>query len=291
MKALLSLVNRNNKVFRRDRVQIVFALLTVGILIALYALFLRQENLSQLENIVGSNIPAMYWLADTHMVAGLLTICTVTTTLTAFGVMVWDKERQKDIDFLATPLSRNKIQWGYLINAMLIGLVFTAIAFFLCELFIKAAGGEFLTFAETMKVFGLLILSLLLASSMNLFISFLVKTQRAFSTINTIVGTLIGFLLGAYFPMGVFPQPVQFLIKIFPLSHIATLLRQVMMERPMQLVFSNTTASIDTYKLHYGVVYSLNGNIVSPISSIIFILISTVVFASLSIYIFKKINK
>ncbi|HCX51540.1 MAG TPA: transporter, partial [Bacillus sp. (in: Bacteria)] len=51
MEALMSLVQRNNKVFRRDKTQVFFSLLSVIIVIVLYAVFLQKMQVDAIERI------------------------------------------------------------------------------------------------------------------------------------------------------------------------------------------------------------------------------------------------
>jgi len=83
----------------------------------------------------------------------------------------------------------------------------------------------------------MIILSTFVSSSFLFFFVSLVKTMNAFSVISTIVGSLIGFLMGIYVPMGSLPPAVQFFIKIFPPSHSASILRQIMVNEAFELQY------------------------------------------------------
>lgn len=268
MESLYSLISRNNKVFRRDKTQVFFSLLSIIIVIALYAIFLQKMQLDAIEQITKST-PDMIIMVNEWLVAGLLSMITVTTTLGAFGIMVKDIETKATSDFLTAQISRTKILLGYVFNAFLIGLISSLIAFLCCEAFIVFTGGELLELKEIIKVIVLLIISVCLASVFNLLIILFIQSQNAFSTLSTIVGTVIGFLCGVYVPLGFLPNFAQNLIMYFPISHTTLLLRDVFMQGSISTVFENTSSSqIEEYKLNYGILYEINGHFLTSIESL-----------------------
>ncbi|MFJ8458550.1 ABC transporter permease [Lysinibacillus xylanilyticus] len=291
MEALFSLVKRNNKVFRRDKMQVFYSLLSVIIVIVLYAVFLQKTQVNAIEEVTKAT-PALVTMVNEWIVAGLLSMIAVSTTLAAYGIAVRDLESKAQADFLTAPISRATIQFSYVLNAFFIGCIFSFIALIGCEIFIATTGGQLLSFGDFMKVVGLLFLSVLLASVFNLFLVLLANSQHSFSTLSTIVGTALGFLCGVYVPIGALPSFAQNLIMYFPISHTTLLLRNAFMESSISKVFEGAPASqIDEYKKVYGIVYDLHGNILSTSTSIIIIIASILVLAILSIIIFKKKEK
>lgn len=291
MKSLYHLISRNNKIYRRDRTLLLLSLLSVFIVILLYAVFLQQTQIDTIKELVGST-KASKAMVNEWMVAGLLSITAVTTTLGAFGIMVKDKESKKTNDFLTAPLSRSTIQLSYVINSFGIGLFFSLLAFVGCELFLVLAGSEIMGSVKILKVLGIIVLSVALSSSINLFLTLFIHTQNAFSTLSTIVGTAIGFLCGVYVPIGGVPTFVQNIIMYFPISHTAVLLRKAFMTDSVQTVFKDATPEqILEYKKHYGIVYEMNDKLVTSAYSLWMILITMVAFTIISLAIFKKKNK
>lgn len=291
MEALISLIGRNNKMFRRDRTQVFFSLLSVIIVIALYGIFLQKMQIDAIEQVTQAT-PETVTMVNEWLVAGLLSMIAVTTTLGAFGIAIQDLESKSAADFLTAPISRAKIQLSYVLNAFIIGCFFSFIAFIACEIFIIATGGQLLNSTEMVKVIGLLIISVLLASTFNMFLVLFVHSQNAYSTLTTIVGTVLGFLCGVYVPFGVLPGFAQNLIMYFPISHTTVLLREAFMHNSIQTVFAGSSvAQVEEYKINYGIVYEMNGNLLSSTTSLLVIVVTTFVLAALSIIIFKKKNK
>lgn len=291
MEALASLVWRNSKVFRRDKTSVFFSLLSVIIVIVLYVVFLQKMQVDAIKQVAEAT-PELITMVNEWLVAGLLSMIAVSTTLASFGIAIKDIESKARADFLTAPVSRATIQMGYVLNAFIIGSVFSFIALIGCEIFIAATGGAWLSFAALMKVIGILLLSVLLASVFNVVLVLLVNTQNSFSTLSTIVGTLLGFLCGVYVPLGALPGFAQNVIMYFPISHTTLLLRNAFMESSVADVFAGAPAeAVRQYKLMYGVTYKLHGNMLSLSTSYMIIAITIVVLALVSIIIFNKKHK
>ena len=291
MEAFISLVQRNNKVFRRDKTQVFYSLLSVIIVIVLYAVFLQKMQVDAIEQMTEAT-PELITMVNEWLVAGLLSMIAVSTTLAAYGIAVKDLESKAQADFLTAPISRATIQFSYVFNAFIIGCIFSFIALVGCEIFIVSTGGQLLSIGDFIHVVGLLFLSVLLASVFNLFLVLFATTQNSFSTLSTLVGTALGFLCGVYVPIGALPSFAQNLIMYFPISHTTLLLRNAFMESSIAGVFEGVPAShVEEYKEMYGIVYDLHGNILSTSTSIIIILATILILAILSIILFKKKNK
>lgn len=288
MEALMSLVQRNSKVFRRDKTQVFFSLLSVIIVIVLYAVFLQKMQVDAIERITEAT-PEVITMVNEWVVAGLLSMIAVSTTLGAYGIAIKDQESKAMADFLTAPLSRATIQMSYVLNALIIGSIFSFIALIGCEIFIVATSGKLLSLIHFVQVLGIILLSVLLASVLNLFLSLFVSTQNAFSTLGTIVGTLLGFLCGVYVPLGALPSFAQNLIMYFPVSHTTLLLRNTFMESSITNVFEGTPVSyVNDYKINYGIVYELHGNTLSASTSILIIVSTILILAIASLLLFKR---
>lgn len=273
------LVERNLKVFFRDRSAVFFSLLAVFIIIGLYALFLGDvwlNNFTELEN--------ARTIMNNWIISGLLTVTCLTTTMGAFGLMVEDKTRKIVKDFHSSPIKKSSIAGAYIISAFVIGVIMTVVALILGELYIVLDGGSLLSFTALLKVLGLILLSTFASTAMIFFIVSFFKSQNAFATASTIVGTLIGFLTGVYLPVGTLPEGVQYVIKVFPISHAGVLFRQIMLEAPIEEGFAQVPLSFkESFMEMMGVSYQFGDTTVTPMVSILFLCLTGVVFYALSI--------
>jgi len=276
---MISFGIRNLKVFFKDKSSVFFSLLAVFIIIGLYALFLGDVWTSSMSSISG-----VRFLLDSWIMAGLLAVTSVTTTMGAYGIMVQDKERKITKDFAASPVGNRNIVGGYIIGAVVIGIIMSLITLVLAELYILAGGGELLGGGALLKTLGLIVICTLCNSSIVLFLVSFFKSNNAFATASTIIGTVIGFLTGIYLPIGQLPEGVQWVIKCFPVSHGAVLFRQVMMESSLAVSFKGAPEkTVSDFENMMGVTFKFGDSVVSPLTSIVILLSTAAVFYSLAL--------
>jgi multidrug/hemolysin transport system permease protein len=275
----LTLAVRNLRLYFRDRTSVFFSLLSVFIIIGLYVLFLGDVLASQIS---GMGVDARF-LVDSWIVAGLMAVTSVTTTLGALGIMVQDRAKGVIKDFMAAPIGRASLGGGYILSALLIGVIMSAVALAFCEAYIMLNGGALLSFPALLEVLGIMILSVLSGGSMVFFMVTFFRSENAFAIASTIVGTLIGFITGIYIPIGNLPDAVQTVIRFFPTSHSALLFRQTMMEVPMASVFAGAPAGAqDGFSTLMGVKFQYGDTLADPSLSVWVLAATTVLFFGLA---------
>lgn len=277
---IFQLVKRNLKLYFRDKVSVFFSLLGVFVILGLYVLFLGEMMTAQMNRVTGMDSGN---LMTSWIIAGVISVTTITTCNGAFGIMVEDRALKKLRDFKVSPIKRWQLVLSYILSSMIIGFLMSVLTLVLGEIYIYVNGGSTLSFQALLEVLGLIILSIFSASSLIFFVISFMKSQNAFGTASTIIGTLIGFLTGIYIPIGNLPSGVQTLIKIFPLSHSGVLIRQVMMGEVMAL--ENLP---NEFKTTLGINFTLSGEFMSNYIHIAYLLISGVVFYLIAIIVVSK---
>ncbi len=276
---MINFTKRNLLVFFKDKASVFFSLLSVFIIIGMYALFLGDVWTSGMENIPGAR-----YLMDSWIVAGLVAVTSVTTTMGAFGTMVEDKSKKIIKDIRSSPMPRVSIAGGYIFSAFVIGSIMCVVALALCELYIVSGGGALLSGMQLLQVFGLILLSTFSNTALVLFFVSFFQSNSAFSIASTIIGTIIGFMMGIYIPIGQLPESVQWVVKLFPPSHSVLLFRQVIMENAIQASFGQAPAGmLEEFSSMLGVSFKLGDTVVTPIMSIALLLGSGILFLGLSI--------
>ncbi|MDT8336644.1 MAG: ABC transporter permease [Candidatus Izemoplasmatales bacterium] len=277
---ILNLIKRNLKLYFRDKTSVFFSLLGVFIIIGLYVIFLGKMMIGYMDEIIGVN---SRFLMTSWIMAGVISVTTITTCNGAFGIMVEDTALKKLRDFKVSPIKRWQLVLSYVISAMIVGTIMSSLTLVLSELYIYIDGGSILSFSALLKVLGLILLSVFSSSALIFLIMSFIQSQNAFGTASSIIGTLIGFLTGIYIPIGNLPSGVQTLIKIFPLSHSGVLLRQVMMNEAMDLQYLP-----NEFKIFLGIAFEVNGDFLSDIAHIAYLLLSGVVFYLLAIVVVSR---
>lgn len=257
MKALCV---RSLRLYFRDKGAVFFSLLAVLIVFGLYTLFLGDVYTDSLSGLG----PGAGLLVSAWTMAGMVAVASVNTAMAGLGTMVQDRENGVLSDFLVTPVSRGRILLGYAAAAFFIGVVMSLLTYGLAALYLVAKG---LTASALFAPDRLLrvVLAILATSFSNtamlLFLCCLFRSGRAYSAAGTVIGTLSGFLTGVYLPIGQLPEAVQVLIKLFPTSHGAALLRQEMMAVQMDTVFLDAPEALRVeVEQMLGVRYFIGGN-------------------------------
>lgn len=277
---MINFTKRTLMVFFKDKTAVFFSLLAVFIIIGLYALFLGDVWVSSFGGMNG-----VRYLMDSWIIAGLLAVTSVTTTMGAFGIMVDDKAKKITKDFICSPLKRSSIAGGYIISAFIIGVIMSLVTLVLAEIYIVANGGELMSAAVLFKVLALILLATFTNTSIVLFLVSFFKSVNAFATASTIIGTLIGFLTGIYLPIGQLPDAVQWVVKLFPVSHAAVLFRQTLLAEPMLTSFADhPEAAVEEFEKMMGVTFKFGDTVITPAISICILIFTAVLFYCLSIW-------
>ena len=282
--SLSSMVKRNIKVYYRDKVSVFFSFLSILIIIMLYALFLGNIQVDTIKSSAG-DVEGIRYLVDTWIMAGIIAISTVTISLGALGTMVDDQHKKILRDFVVAPIKKTRIVASYILSTWIIALVVGLFTFAIAELYIFISGGDFVSFSQFLKILGIMLLCIFSSASIMFFIASFIKTVNAFATLSTIVGTMIGFLAGIYVPMGILPNAIQTIIKFVPISHGAVLLRQVLMETPLNNVFAMAPAEAKSHYMEYnGVMFKAGDSEISAAVMLLVLAGSGLLFFILSVF-------
>lgn len=283
-----ALISRNLKIYRRDKMGVLFSLLGVLIFFVLYSLFLKNFLITdEMKQVMDPENMMNHWL-----IAGMLSIGSVTTTLGAFGVMISDKHNHALEDFYISPLKKSRVATGYLGSAYIVGVVMSLIVLLFGEGYILLNGGSLLSPLAFIKVIGILLLSTLINVIMLYLIISFVSTNSAFMSVSTLIGTVIGFLTGVYIPIVSLSDNVQLIVKFFPPAQISTLLRQVMMEDSMNQGFNGIPVeTVQKFKETLGVYFIFDGSKVTIPMSLLYLTCVLIVLALLALIRNKFIKK
>jgi multidrug/hemolysin transport system permease protein len=223
----------------------------------MYILFLGKMQSDNLGGAFGDT-EGIDWLVSAWIMAGILMVSTVTVPLGAVGKLIDDRTKGMLNDFYSSPINRNTLALSYLISAWVIGFIMVFFNFVIGQIYVLLQGGELFSFVQILQLLGLIMFSIMTFSSFFFYLSLHIKTENAYGTLSTLVGTFIGFMGGIYIPIGVLGENVQKVMNLFPTAHAVTVIRRVYMEGAIDKVF--TGAPTDIYD-RYADLYGLNVNI------------------------------
>ena len=288
MYILYQLVIRNLRLYLRDKAAVFFSFLSVIIIILLYVLFLGAMQEDSLASFFG-DVEGLEWLVSSWIMAGILTVSTVTVPLMAIGTLIQDREKGMIADFYTSPIDRRVLALSYLVSTWIIALIMVVINFFLGQIYVVSTGGEFLGFIPTLQIFGLIILSIITFSSFFFYVALFMKTLKSFDIMSTIIGTFIGFLGGIYIPIGILSENVQNVMNVLPSAHSVTLMRNVYMKDAIDVVFEGMPQeAFDSYSYIYGLEVNLGDFSMENIHLIMAMIGFSVLFYVLSVFKLSK---
>lgn len=232
MKTVIALVNRNRKLFFKDRGMLFSAMITPGILIVLYATFLakvyKDSFLSATKEWVNISDKLVNGTVAAQLAAALLAVSCVTVTFCVNLTMVQDRANGTRKDFNVSPVSRRTIYLGYFLSTVVNSLMVNGIALVLCLGYIGKMGW-YMSAADVLWVILDEILLVLFGSTISSIISYPLTTQGQLSAVGTIVSAGYGFICGAYMPISNFGSGLQKVLSYLPGTYGTSLLKNHML--------------------------------------------------------------
>ena len=232
MKAVISLMNRNRKLFFRDKGMFFSALITPFILIVLYAPFLAKVYKDSFTSAFPEGFTIAEKLIDgtvaSQLVAALLAVSCVTVTFCVNLTMVQDKVNGIRKDLNVSPISRSKIYLGYFLATVLNSLLVNGLALVIGLLYIGKMGW-YLSFVDVLWIIIDEILLVLFGSTLSSIISYPLTTQGQMSAVGTIVSAGYGFICGAYMPISNFGKGLQKGLSYVPSTYGTSMLKNHML--------------------------------------------------------------
>lgn len=289
---LLRLVRRNILVYTRDRANIFFSLLSMLIIIGLMAIFLGKMNADNVVELLGqyggirdeaidrANAEQLVML---WTLAGIVVVNSITITLAMVGIMVEDEAHKRLPSFYVSPVNRAEFVLGYIIAAIIMGVIMCVLTVTIGEAYLGLTGGTLFSIATMGKIMLYILLNVFTSAGMVFLMATFVHSQSAFSGLSTIVGTLVGFLAGIYLPLGMLPDKVQTVLKCFPLIYGCSFLREAFTGEIITNTFTNCPPElVNGYKEYMGMTILYDGNVVSNGFKVLFLVICGIIFIGVS---------
>lgn len=274
--SMITLVKRNMLLFFKDKTAVFFSLMAVFVVLGLYIAFLGDMMIQPLEASFGEHARE---LSDQWIMAGTLGTVCLTTSLSVLEIIIEDKNKRILDDFYITPMKKRNITIAYFISTFLITFMVCMITLFIAELYIVYYGGRWITLSAFLQVIGVLCIDIMCCISILYFALSFFHSTHAFSNITTIIGTLSGFLMGIYIPIGSLPNALQAIIRFFPPSHGASLLRKVMMDESLTRIMEPMPSEVLTnFKTQFGLDFYYGDTLCTTICSIGILILTTILF-------------
>ena len=227
MTTVTALVGRNLRIYFRDRAAVTLSLLSALILLLLYLLFLGALQADTLqERLPGTHGDDIAGFVGSWVFAGIVMISTFTTGLAALGSYVDDRSSGRFKEFRVSPIRRWQLILGYQLAAVVVATLMSTVLLLVGALLVLVLYGHFPAPLDLLRAFGLLVLLSTAFAAFSSFVLTFIGTASAYTALSTIVGTLLGFLAGAYLPLGLLSRTIGDVVNSLPFSPAAMLLRE-----------------------------------------------------------------
>ncbi|AOA01631.1 ABC transporter permease [Carnobacterium maltaromaticum] len=268
------MIRRGMKIYFRDPIGVLTSMLTVIIIIVLYAVFLG-NNLTKAIEADTAGIEKIDLFVKAWVLAGIITVMPVTLSMGIFSIKIDDDLTGTTKGLMVAPISRFKIVLSYLMTALIITISFTILAFIIGYFYLAQLGLKIVSWEVVVPILGVIVVNAFCSIAMMFFVISFIKSRTSYSSISAIVGTLVGFLAGIYLPIGQLPGIVQTVMKFFPMTYSAGLLRNNILDSSFKTIFADAPSSmVDSLKENLGVNLFIGNQLVTSRLAF-FILIST----------------
>ncbi len=265
--AFIGMTKRNIWMFFRDKTNVFFSLLAQFIILFLYLAFLKQSyvdiinsNLQGFEELIAKNDVSNF--INSWLLSGLIGSATITIAINSLTIMVQDKAKKIDFDYLASPINGPIITFAYFFGAIINTYIVSGFILTLGLIILSIIGNLYLGFIQIILLYVVLLFAVMSSTLlMMLIVSFFKKTS-SLSAFSGVVSAGIGFLIGAYMPISQFSKPIQYIANIIPGSHVTCLFRNYLMSGPLEHIneslqgydggmFITTMKEVFSFKLNF----------------------------------------
>ncbi len=232
MRELKAMIQRDTKLFFKDKGMFFTSLVTPLILLLLFVTFLGNVYRESFENFIpaGMEVPEelLEGFVGGWLFSSLLAVCCVTVAFCSNMLMVQDKVTGARADLTMAPVKKSTLAFGYYISTALATMIICAVALLACFLYLYRVGwylsAEDVLFT-LLDVFLLVLFGTALSSVVNFFLS----TQGQITAVGTIISAAYGFICGAYMPISQFSDGIQKFISFLPGTYGTALLHKHLM--------------------------------------------------------------
>ena len=246
--AFFNLTLRGFRIFIRDRAGVFFSLLAPLIILMLYLLFLGDTQLDSASSALNGlqyDEKVLKAFVNGWMISGVVSVSCITVSFAAQSVMISDRYRGTRSDVLMSPVKRRYITAAYFACNYLITLAIVLVVLIVCFVYI-ALTGWYMAVGDVFAAAGMVALSALSASMISTLICTPIRSDNVHSAVTGILSAAIGFLMGAYMPVSIFPEAVQYIVMLVPGTYSAGVFRNIFANGALKELCKDAPVQVET---------------------------------------------
>lgn len=222
------LIQRNVKLYFKDKIAFFVSLITPLILIVLFLTFLRQVYANTLLEILPKEIEVKSSLVNAFTGSWLFSsILSVSSVTVAFccNMMVSDKLSGANLDFSLTPVKNSVLNASYVLANFCVTFLIMLVVLLLSFLYL-AIFGFYLSFYDVVMILLSVVLSTMFGSLFASFAGLFIKSAGVQSGVSAMVSSMYGFLCGAYMPISSFGEGMRNFVSLLLGTYETVLFRK-----------------------------------------------------------------
>lgn len=294
MKTFWSLVQRNIKLFFKDRALFFVAMISPVVLLVLFVTFLGSTYKNTFLNIIsefGASVQdgVVDGAVVAYLFSALLSVSCVTVAFCCNVMSIQDKINGVKNDFEVTPVKKTTIAFSYLVATFIVSMIICLIIFAILLIVTSTMGQFYFSFSNI--CFSLLIIAALclFGAILSSIVCHFCSTQSLLGAITGIVSSCYGFLCGAYMPISQFSSGISNFISILPGTFGTSLLKNRLLSGYLAEMSSEGVpgGALDAIRHGFDLKLSFSGNEIS-INLMTIVLAATII---ISLALFVILNK
>lgn len=240
------LVRRHLLVLFRNKIRVFFTIIAPLIIFAIYILFLRDLELDGVKSAIleintkqGINLnyedykKSIETVVDSWMLSGIIAISTITVSLQTNNIIVNDKENGVNRDFASSPVSKSLLIASYFLYNFIVTIFICFLFLIVCFIYLACLGEFVISFVDFLQILGILLYSSISSVLFTVFICSFIRRDATMGSVIMIFSTAVGFIMGAYMPLGMMPKWVSNICCFFPGTYTCSMLRYSFMATPI----------------------------------------------------------
>ena len=228
MRTLNGIINRNVKLFFKDKGMFFTSLITPLILLVLYATFLSNVYTDSFASAIPEGIKLSDKLINGvvggQLISSILAVSCVTVSFCSNMLMVQDKANDTIRDLTISPVKPWALALGYYFSTLISSLIICLIAAAV-SLGYMAFVGWYMTLSDVVLLILDVFILVMFGTAMSSVINFFLSTQGQISAVGTVISSCYGFVCGAYMPISQFSEGLRKVISLLPGTYGTSLMR------------------------------------------------------------------
>lgn len=228
MTGLWNLIQRNCKLFFKDKGTFFTSLITPVILLVLYATFLANVYRDSFV----SALPAGVSVPDTlingtvggQLLSSLLAVSCVTVSFCSNMMMVSDKVTGARRDLTVSPVKKSTLALSYYASTFISSILVCLLALGTGCLYL-AKTGWYLSVEDILLMVLDIVLLVMFGTALSSILCVFMNTQGQISAAGTVISAGYGFICGAYMPISQFGSGLQKVLSFLPGTYGTGLIR------------------------------------------------------------------